>query len=148
MSTRSSKVSSPEVAELIQELIGRWPNHRKKDAAQLTLYVEDIGAMVEEFGLNRMRAAVAKARSGRCNFLPEAGELFKLLPAPEIYNGQPLHDPNCPDCSGSGWRTVEMPADRKRLALYPEKKTMTVVEPCRHKPQVEAPVVRERMVSK
>jgi hypothetical protein len=104
MSTRSSKVSSPAVVELVKELISRWPNH-KKDAAQLRFYVEDIGAMVEEFGLRRMRAAVTAAR-GRCNFLPEPGELFKLLPAPEIHSGQPFHDPDCPDCSGSGWRMV------------------------------------------
>lgn len=105
MSIRSSKVCSRAVAELVEELTRRWPNH-KKDGAQLGLYTEDIGAMVEEFGLSRMRAAVATARRGRCDFLPEPGELFKLLPAPEIHNAQPLRDPNCPDCSGSGWKMV------------------------------------------
>lgn len=105
MSIRSSKVCSAAVAELVQELIGRWPNH-KKNAAQLRLYTEDIAAMVEEFGLSRMRAAVATARRGRCDFLPEPGELFKLLPAPEIHSAQALRDPNCPHCSGSGWKMV------------------------------------------
>jgi len=104
MSPRLLKVS-PAVSEIFRDLIQRWPNN-KKDAAQLILYVEDIAALVEECGLKRVLAAVKAARTN-CNFIPEPGELRKLLPSQEVY-GQPpqWHDPNCRDCGGSGWKPV------------------------------------------
>jgi hypothetical protein len=103
MSTCSSQVSSA-VAELVQELTRRWPNH-KKDASQLRLYVEDIDALVQECGFDRVHSAVSKARI-RCSFLPEPAELYELLPSPTIRNRPQLRDPQCPDCSGSGWKIV------------------------------------------
>jgi hypothetical protein len=103
MSTCSSQVS-PAVAELVQELTRRWPNH-KKDASQLRLYVEDISELVQECGVNRVHSAVSKARI-RCSFLPEPAELYELLPSPTIQDRSQLRDPHCPDCSGSGWKMI------------------------------------------
>jgi hypothetical protein len=103
MSTCSSQVSSA-VAELVQELTRRWPNH-KKDASQLRLYVEDIDTLVQECGFDRVHSAVSKARI-RCNFLPEPAELYELLPSPTIQDRPQLRDPHCPECSGSGWKVV------------------------------------------
>jgi len=102
MSPRLSKVS-PAVSEIFRELLQRWPNH-KKDEGQLALYVEDIADLVENCGPDRVRAAVKAARI-RCDFLPEAPELNKLLPGPERHS-EPLRDPDCLDCAGDGWKMV------------------------------------------
>jgi hypothetical protein len=131
MSTRSSKVSSPAVAELIKELTDRWPRP-KKDAAQLKFYVEDIGAMVEEFGLSRMQAALATARRGRLNFLPEPAELRDLLPSADPFAQH--RDPDCRECLGSGWKTEEVPADPRHRKLHPAAETMRVSERCHCEP--------------
>jgi hypothetical protein len=107
MSTCSSQVS-PAVAELVQELTQRWPNH-KKDSSQLRLYVEDISELVQECGLDRVHSAVKMARL-RCSFLPEPAELYELLPSPTIQERPQerpqLRNPHCHECSGSGWKVV------------------------------------------
>lgn len=97
---------SPAVKELVEWMTARWSNH-KKDAAQIIMYRDDIAALAGECGLERVRVAVGKARTW-CNFLPEPAELRELLPpVPEyIPPAWSLHDPHCPDCSGSGWKML------------------------------------------
>jgi hypothetical protein len=100
------------VRKLIDRILDRWPNH-KKTAAQLREYAADIRTLVERFGFNRVQAAADEARI-RKSFLPEPAELFELLPAvPECAKRKPPEpDPNCRDCSGSGWKNVPG-ADRR-----------------------------------
>jgi hypothetical protein len=98
--------------KLIDRILDRWPNH-KKNAAQLRDYDADVRTLVERFGLDRVQAAVQEARI-RKSFLPEPAELFELIsPVPECAKPKPPeHDPNCHDCSGSGWKDVAGPVHR------------------------------------
>jgi hypothetical protein len=105
VTSNGRNASRAAARELVERLTLRWPNN-KKDAAQIVMYREDIGALVEECGLSRVQAAVEAART-RCSFLPEPAELRDLMPSPEKISSQPQrHDPNCHHCGGNGWKMI------------------------------------------
>jgi|GEM_PF-6619127 len=120
--------------KLVEILLQRWPNHTK-DHAQLCMYNDEITEMVEECGEGRMQATVKAART-RCHFLPEPAELRDLLPAPELF--PQYHDPDCRECLGSGWKMVDVPADPRRLELYPGEATVRLAQRCHCAPPVPA----------
>jgi hypothetical protein len=91
-------------------MLKRWPNHRKDDW-QLAIYYDALHDLEDECGFVRVKAAV-RASFTRCNFFPEPPELRDLLPpVPDVQIVPPpekVHDPRCPDCSGSGWKPVQV----------------------------------------
>src|SRR5579872_6806777 len=120
MRNEESKMSGPgpnaavtaATRKLIDRILDRWPNH-KKTAAQLREYSADVRTLVQRFGFDRVQAAAEEARI-RKSFLPEPAELLELLPpVPESSKPKlPEPDPNCGDCSGSGWKPAPGP-DRR-----------------------------------
>jgi hypothetical protein len=123
------------VRKLIDRILDRWPN-QKKTAAQVRDYAADIRTLVERFGFNRVQAAADEARI-RKSFLPEPAELFELLPpVPDSAKPKPAKpDPNCRDCSGSGWKNVPGPDRRvtrchcKEPAVAPKPTFAPDIEP-------------------
>jgi len=105
------------VRKLIDRILDRWPN-QKKTPAQLRDYAADIHTLVDRFGFDRVKAAAEEARI-RKSFLPEPAELFDLLPPiPEHAKPKlPGPDPNCRDCSGSGWKPAPGPDHRVMRCL-------------------------------
>jgi hypothetical protein len=95
---------------LVDRMLDRWSNH-KKTPAQLKEYRADIVTLMQRRGIDAVEKAVQEARLCR-SFFPELGELWELLPPiPESAKPKfPEPDPDCGDCSGSGWKIVELPS--------------------------------------
>jgi hypothetical protein len=92
---------------LIEIMLRRWPNHRKDDW-QLAIYYDGLNDLAKERGFECLKSAV-RASFTRCNFLPEPPELRELMPEVGYVQPLKLHDPNCRDCRGEGWKPVPVP---------------------------------------
>ena len=76
----------------------------KKSDDELYVWNEDFAELVSECGFGRVETGMRKAWTRR-SFLPTAAEVRELLPdAPR--EAPPPYDPHCPDCQGSGWKSV------------------------------------------
>jgi hypothetical protein len=106
MNSRSSRELLPGVAELVSWLVEHWPN-TKKDADELAIYAYKINALVRQCGLDPVWRA-AEAALVPCKFLPEAAELFDLLPSLDNSEPKQWHDPDCPHCEGRGFKIVQV----------------------------------------
>ena len=102
MESRSSRELLPGVNELVSWLVEQWPT--KKDEWEFEIWVRKINVLVRQCGLGPVWRAAEQALISK-PFLPEAPELYELLPAPDALPRQ-WHDEDCPDCHGTGWKPV------------------------------------------
>lgn len=72
------------------------------DATTTELYRDELAAMVEKCGQERVAASVRAAIRG-CKFLPEISVLWDGIPPA---GSRLAWDPNCAVCHGNGWRFV------------------------------------------
>jgi hypothetical protein len=105
MESRSSRELLLGVKELVSWLLEHWPT--KKDEWDLEIYIRKINALVRQCGLGPVWKA-AEAALVPCKFLPEAAELFELLPSLDNSEPKQWHDPDCPHCEGKGFKIVQV----------------------------------------
>jgi hypothetical protein len=105
MDLRSSREPSPKVKELITWLVEHWPS--KKDEGDYRIYIHKIDRLVARCGLGPVWDAAERALTC-CKFLPEAAELFELLPSLDNSEPKQWHNPDCPHCEGKGFKIVHV----------------------------------------
>jgi hypothetical protein len=74
----------------------------------LAIYYDGLGDLLKEHGFECLKSAVRTAFT-RCHFFPEPPELRDLMPEVGYVEPLKVHDPNCRDCRGEGWKPVPIP---------------------------------------
>jgi hypothetical protein len=94
-------------AALMNEGVRHRRDHwERKDKADQEVWVLEMADLVLECGLDRVALGMRKAWT-RISFLAGAAEVRQCLPpVPDVAKPRVAFDPNCADCSGSGWKSV------------------------------------------
>jgi hypothetical protein len=91
----------------------RRDHWEKKDQEDREVWILEMAELVHECGLLRVYAGMRKAWL-RNSFLPSAAEVWEFLPpVPDVIKPRVVHDPNCADCSGSGWKDAARRGERR-----------------------------------
>ena len=100
--------------DLVNEaLLRHYAQWDKKSIGEQEAYLLDLARLLKECGLSRLREGMWKAFTWN-QYLPSAPEVRECLPpAPDVAKPRAVHDPNCADCSGSGWKDAMQPGERR-----------------------------------
>ena len=89
-----------------EALLRHYAQWDKKSLGEQEAYLIDLARLLKESGLSRFQQGMWKAFTWN-QYLPSAPEVRECLPpAPDVVKPRAAHDPNCADCSGSGWKRV------------------------------------------
>jgi hypothetical protein len=87
-----------------------WEN---KNPGDQEVWILEMAELVHECGLLRVYAGMRKAWTWN-SFLASASEVRECLPpVPDVAKPRAVHDPNCADCSGSGWKDAMQRGERR-----------------------------------